>query len=159
MFSSSCKTCHKNFWVSKSPEQNLLLPFLGNTDGWIGSSGVLPSLHLHTSRYVLLASVSRTEALTTTMDFTTVRRFRRYLIFFTPISSQTSRLSRTTTRLQNLFQVLPAVLVRRLMVVQLLLQIGDLGSGLGALTGKTLVNSIDGDIDEPSPVVSTCPCA
>lgn len=61
------------------------------------------------------------------------------------------RNSRPTTRLQNLLQVLPAVLVRSFVVVQLLLQAGDLSSGLGALAGKTLVDCVDRDVDEPDP--------
>lgn len=54
------------------------------------------------------------------------------------------------TRLQNLLQILPAVLVRGLVVMQLLLEIGDFRRRLRALAGKTLVHRVDGDIDEPT---------
>lgn len=63
----------------------------------------------------------------------------------------TNALSRPT-RLQDLLQVIPAVLVRRLMVMQLLLEIGNFRRRLGALAGKTLVDGVDGDVDEPRTV-------
>ena len=53
------------------------------------------------------------------------------------------------TRLQNLLQILPTLLIRRLMVLQLLLQIGDFRSRLAALARKALVHRIDRNIDEP----------
>jgi hypothetical protein len=57
--------------------------------------------------------------------------------------------SRPPTRLENLLQVLPTLLVCRLVILQLLLEVGDLSGGLAALTRKTLVNCVDGNIDEP----------
>lgn len=57
--------------------------------------------------------------------------------------------SRTPPRHQNLLQILAAVLMRGLVVVELLLKVGNFRSGLGALAGKTLVDSVDGDVDEP----------
>lgn len=48
-----------------------------------------------------------------------------------------------------MFQVLSTLLVRSLVVLQFLLQIGDLGLSLAALAGKTLVYRIDWNIDEP----------
>lgn len=63
--------------------------------------------------------------------------------------SSSLNISRPTPRLQNLLQILPAVLVCSLMVVQLLLQVCDLSRGLRALAGETLVDRINGDIDEP----------
>lgn len=60
-------------------------------------------------------------------------------------------LSCPTPRLQNLLQIIPAILMRRLMVMQLLLEVGYLGRSLRTLTGETLVDSINRDIDEPIP--------
>lgn len=58
--------------------------------------------------------------------------------------------SSSPPRLQNLLQILPTILMRCLMVMQLLLQIRDLSARLGTLTRKTLINRVDGDIDEPA---------
>ena len=59
-------------------------------------------------------------------------------------------------RLQNLLQILPAILVRSLVVLQLLLEIDDLRGSLGALPNKALVDSIDGNIDKPSSTRVSC---
>lgn len=58
-------------------------------------------------------------------------------------------ISRTSPRLQNLLQILPAILMCSLVVVELLLKVGNFRSGLGALAGKTLVDCVDGNVDEP----------
>lgn len=57
--------------------------------------------------------------------------------------------SRASSRAQNLLQVLSTVLERSFVVVQLLLEVGDLGRGLRTLTSETLVDGADGDVDEP----------
>ena len=57
--------------------------------------------------------------------------------------------SRPPTRFENLLQMLPALLARRFVILQLLLEVGDLSSGLAALTRKTRVDCVDGNIDEP----------
>jgi hypothetical protein len=68
-------------------------------------------------------------------------------VLFLALSIKNS--SRTSSRLQNLLQILAAILMRGLVVVELLLKVGNFRSGLGALAGKTLVDSVDGDVDEP----------
>lgn len=52
-------------------------------------------------------------------------------------------------RLENLLQVLTTLLVRRLVILQLLLEVGDLSGGLATLAHKTLVDYADGNVDEP----------
>lgn len=58
--------------------------------------------------------------------------------------------SRPPTRFQNLLQILPTILMRRLMILQLLLQIRDLPRSLGALARESFVHRVDGDVDEPA---------
>lgn len=57
--------------------------------------------------------------------------------------------SRPPTRFENLLEILPTLLVCRLVILQLLLEAGDLRGGLAALARKTLVDCVDGDVDEP----------
>lgn len=44
--------------------------------------------------------------------------------------------------------------MRSLVVLQFLLDVGDLSGCLGALACETLIDSVDGDIDEPTSSVT-----
>lgn len=57
--------------------------------------------------------------------------------------------SRPPTRLEDLLEVLPTLLVCRLVILQLFLEVGDLSGGLAALARKALVDCVDGNVDEP----------
>ena len=57
--------------------------------------------------------------------------------------------SRPPTRLENLLEVLPTLLVCRLVILKLFLEVGDLSGGLAALARKALVDCVDGNVDEP----------
>lgn len=74
------------------------------------------------------------------MSFQCHNRFQRSITIF----------SRAASGRQNLLHVLPAILECSLMVVELLLEVGDLGGSLRALASETLVDGADGDVDEPN---------
>ena len=78
----------------------------------------------------------------------------------TPPSNITSYLlskpapSRPTSRLQNLLHILPAILMSSLVILQLLLEVGYLQFSIRALPSKTLVDSINRNINEPKSLPS-----